>query len=504
MSFINTVLSWYFKSRYSQIEYFKENPIEVQGELLKKLVDSASDTEWGRKYRYGEVRTYEEFARRVPLQEYDDIKPYVDRLLKGEKNLLWPGEIKWFAKSSGTTSDKSKFIPLSDESLEDCHFRAGKDVMSIFCQNQPDTMIFSGKGLIMGGSHKVSEFNSNAYFGDLSAILLQNFPFWGEFLRTPELALALHDDWEEKLEMIAHSSIKEDVTSISGVPSWNLLLLKKILQITGYQNILEVWPKLELFIHGGVSFIPYREQFEKIIPSSSMYYLETYNASEGFFGIQEQRGADDMLLMLDYGVFYEFIPLDSLEQQTPKIIPLQEVELNTHYALVITTNGGLWRYMIGDTVQFTSTHPFRIRISGRTRNFINAFGEEVIVDNTDKALDAACRATQAIISEYTAAPVFLDQNDAAAHEYIIEFEKEPDSLQRFTEVLDSQLQSLNSDYEAKRTANLMLKMPRVTIAPKDTFFNWLKSKGKIGGQNKVPRLFNGRKYVDEILKFINQ
>jgi hypothetical protein len=504
MSFLNTVISWYFKSRYSQIEHFKNNPIEVQNELLMKLLDTAKDTEWGKKHKFKNIKNYRQFRDQVPLQDYEDVKPYVDRLLKGENNLIWPSEIKWFAKSSGTTSDKSKFIPLSDESLDDCHFKAGKDVMSIYCENRPDNMVFSGKGMIMGGSHKVSEFNSNAYFGDLSAILLQNFPFWGEFLRTPDLSLALMDDWEEKLDRIAHTSYKENVTSISGVPSWNLLLLKKILEITGRQNILEVWPNLELFIHGGVSFVPYREQFEKIIPSEKMFYLETYNASEGFFGIQDIPGADEMLLMLDYGIFFEFIPMDSLEDEHPKVIPLEEVKPGVNYAMVITTNGGLWRYMIGDTIKFTSTNPYRIKISGRTKNFINAFGEEVIVDNTDKALDAACRATGAIISEYTAAPVFLGGDESAAHEYIIEFESEPDSIEKFTDVLDKELQNLNSDYEAKRSADLMLKKPKITMAPKDTFFNWLKSKGKIGGQNKVPRLYNGRKYMDEILKFIHQ
>ncbi len=504
MPFLNSVLSWYFKSRYSQIEHFKNHPIEVQDELLKNLLQTASNTEWGRKYDYKSIRHYQEFRQRVPLQDYEQVKPYVDRLLKGEKNLTWPGEIKWFAKSSGTTSDKSKFIPLSEESLEDCHFKAGKDVMSIYCQNNPHTQIFSGKGLIMGGSHKVSEFSNNAYFGDLSAILLQNFPFWGEFFRTPDLKLALLENWEEKLDRIARSSSQENVTSISGVPSWNLLLLKKILEMTRSKNILEVWPNLELFIHGGVSFVPYREQFEKLIPSSNMYYLETYNASEGFFGIQEKAGAGDMLLMLDYGVFYEFIPVNELEHEHPRALSLEEVEVNTNYAMVITTNGGLWRYMIGDTIQFTSTSPFHIRISGRTRNFINAFGEEVIVENTDKALDAACRHTGAIISEYTAAPIYLDQKDAAAHEYIIEFEVLPHSLETFTQALDQELQNLNSDYEAKRTSDLMLKMPKITVAPKDTFFNWLKSKGKIGGQNKVPRLYNGRKYVEEILQFIHQ
>lgn len=502
MSVLNSVLYWFFKKRMGQIERFKENPVEVQNELLKKLVREARDTEWGKKHHYGDIKDYKDYAARVPLQHYEDLKPYVDRLIRGETNILWPSEIRWFAKSSGTTSDKSKYIPLSFESLEDCHYKAGKDVLSIFCQNHPDTHIFDGKGLVMGGSHKVSEINNKAYFGDLSAVLLQNFPFWGEFMRTPELSLALMENWEEKLEKIARATIPDNVTSISGVPSWNLILLKKVLEITGRRNILEVWPDLELFIHGGVSFVPYREQFQKIIPSKKMVYLETYNASEGFFGIQDRPDSEELLLMLDYGIFYEFIPLDEIDRPEPRVIPLEQVQTNTNYALVISTNGGLWRYLIGDTVRFTSLTPYRIVISGRTKNFINAFGEEVIVDNTDKALEAACKATNAILSEYTAAPIYLNDDNSAAHEYVIEFEREPENMEHFAQVLDKELQALNSDYEAKRSADLMLHKPKLTKVPKGTFFNWLKAKGKIGGQNKVPRLFNERKYVDEILDFI--
>lgn len=481
-----------------------KHPHQVQNEVLMNLIDTAKETEWGAAHDYSSIGRYETFSRRLPLQEYDDIKPYVERMIKGESKLLWPGDIRWFAKSSGTTSDKSKYIPLSQESLEDCHYKAGKDVLTIFCQNHPDTKIFDGKGLVMGGSHKVSEVNNSTYSGDLSAILLQNYPFWLEFLRTPDVSLALIDDWEEKLEKIAQVTIKEQVTSISGVPSWNLILLKRVLDITKSKHILEVWPNLELFIHGGVSFVPYRKQFEKIIPSDKMVYLETYNASEGFFGIQDQPDSSDLLLMLDYGIFYEFIPLDRISEGAKAIIPLEEVRTGVNYALVISTNGGLWRYMIGDTVRFTCLSPYRIIISGRTKNFINAFGEEVVVDNTDKALDSACKATNARISEYTAAPIFLNDNDSAAHEYIIEFETMPDNMTRFVDVLDATLKSLNSDYEAKRTSDLMLKKPVVISAPKGTFFKWLKSKDKIGGQNKVPRLYNSRKYIDEIGKFMQE
>ncbi len=504
MSFINSVVSWFLKKRISQINRFKTRPVEVQEKTLRDLVRFACDTEWGKKHDYGGIDRYSAYRDRVPLQDYNDIKPYINRLLKGEQKLLWPGEIQWFAKSSGTTSDRSKFIPVSREALSVCHYKAGKDVMSIYCSNNPHSKIFDGKGLIMGGSHNVSEFNNRAFFGDLSAVLLQNAPFYGEFFRTPDLSLALLDDWEEKLDKVAHATYNQNVTSISGVPSWNLVLLKRILEITGRNNILEVWPNLELLIHGGVSFGPYKSQFEKIIPGPGMHYLETYNASEGFFGIQDQPDASEMLLMLDYGIFYEFIPMDKYNQKGDHAIPLADVETDTNYAMVISTNAGLWRYLIGDTVRFTSLRPYRIKISGRTRNFINAFGEEVIVDNTDNALQTAGKVTGAIISEYTAAPIYLDDRQSAAHQYIIEFEKEPDDIERFTAVLDEQMKVLNSDYEAKRSADLLLKKPKITVVPKGTFFNWMKSRGRIGGQNKVPRLYNDRKYADNILIFIKK
>ncbi len=499
---LNSVVTWFLKQRVSQIDYFKENPHQAQNDLLLSLVEKAKNTEWGKKYDFDTIKDVKTFQERLPVQDYEQLKIYVERLRKGEHNLLWPTEIKWFAKSSGTTSDKSKFIPVSPEALEDCHMKGGKDMLSLYCNNRPDTEIFAGKGLVMGGSHSVSEFSSNSYFGDISAILVQNFPFWAELMRTPNISIALMDDWEQKLDKIANATITENVTNLSGVPSWNLMLLKKVIEITGRKNILEVWPNLELFIHGGVSFAPYREQFKKLIPSDQMWYMETYNASEGFFGIQDQAHSDEMLLMLDYGIFYEFIPSGELESENPRVLTLDQVETDTNYALVITTNAGLWRYMIGDTIQFTSTSPYRIQISGRTKNFINAFGEEVIVDNAEKALDAACKATGAVISEYTAAPVFLEDNDSASHEYLIEFEKEPEDLNRFITVLDKKLQDINSDYEAKRTADILLKKPKIKSVPKDTFFKWLKSKGKVGGQNKVPRLFNNRKYVDEILEFL--
>jgi len=502
MKLINKSLVWYLKKRMGGILHFMEHPHDVQQEVLKKLVGFARKTVWGRTYQYASIGNYSDFAGRVPLQDYEQVKPFIDKMRNGEHNLLWPTEIRWFAKSSGTTSDRSKFIPLTQEALEQCHKKAGIDVMTMYCHNRPNTRVFEGKGLILGGSHRLNEFNKQARFGDLSAILLQNFPVWGSFLRTPKLSLVLHDNWEEKLEKIANATSKVNVTNLSGVPSWNLILLKKILEITHRQHILEVWPNLELFNHGGVSFVPYREQYEKLIPSDSMYYLETYNASEGFFGAQDQAHTKDMLLMLDHGVFYEFLPMEDFGKPEPHVLPLELVDTETNYALVISTNGGLWRYIIGDTIKFTSLSPYRFRITGRTRNFINAFGEEVIVENTDSALDKACRETGAVIAEYTAAPVYLKEKELAAHEYLIEFVAEPDNLELFTEILDRELQSLNSDYEAKRSQDLMLKKPLIRSMPRETFQRWLKSKGKMGGQNKVPRLYNERKYVEDILNFV--
>ncbi len=504
MSFVNNVISWFLKKRVSQIEYFRTHPEEVQQKTLMDLIHAARDTRWGREYKYAEISNYDEYRRRVPLQDYEDVKPYVDRLLQGEQQLLWPSDIQWFAKSSGTTADRSKFIPISQEALSDCHYKAGRDVLSLYCHNNPGSKIFDGKGLIMGGSHNVSEINNQAYFGDLSAVLLQNAPFYGEFFRTPGLSLALLDDWEEKLEKVAHATYPQNVTNISGVPSWNLVLLKRVLEVTGRNHILEVWPNLELFIHGGVSFAPYKSQFEKIIPSGDMHYMETYNASEGFFGIQDVPDLSEMLLMLDYGIFYEFIPMDAYGKLGTEAIPLAEVKKDINYAMVISTNAGLWRYMIGDTVRFTSLSPYRIRISGRTKNYINAFGEEVIIDNAEGALHTACEATGAIISEYTAAPIYLDDDESAAHQYIIEFEQDPNDQQLFTATLDKELRALNSDYDAKRSADLMLKKPEVTTVPNKTFFNWMKSRGKIGGQHKVPRLYNNRKYADSILAFVKE
>jgi hypothetical protein len=500
MALIPSIVNWLNVKRQYKIDLFRKYPAEVQNEQLIDLLQFASDTLWGKKYDFVSIRNYQDFKTRLPLQTYDDVKTTISRLRDGEKNLIWPGEIKWFAKSSGTTSDKSKFIPVSNESLENCHFRGPKDVLAIYTANHPETGIFSGKGLTLGGSHQINNFSNRSYYGDLSAILIENLPFWAEFLRTPNAKIALLDKWDEKLNEIIHATKGENVTTIAGVPSWNLVLIKYLLEFTGKNNLLEVWPNLELFIHGGVNFEPYRKQFEKIIPSPEMVYLETYNASEGFFGIQDEEDKNDMLLMLDYGVFYEFIPANRMEEENPPVFSIGDVSTGVNYALIITTNSGLWRYMIGDTIEFTHLFPHKIRITGRTKHFMNAFGEEIIIDNAEKALSVACLKTGAIINEYTAAPIYMDEHKKGSHEWIIEFAKEPDDLDYFTNVLDHALMAVNSDYEAKRYKDITVVKPMVKKMKKGTFYTWFNKKGKLGGQNKIPRLSNNRRFVEEILE----
>ncbi len=487
-----------------QIDLFRKYPFDVQRETLFKLVDTARDTEFGIKYGFTDIESIEDFQKQVPLSTYDQTREYINRLRDGEMNLLWPGEIKWFAKSSGTTSDKSKFIPVSTESLEECHFRGGKDVLAIYANNNPGNRMLSGKGLTLGGSHQINNFSTKSYYGDLSAILIENLPFWAHFIRTPSQEVALMDEWEKKLESITKETIKENVTNLAGVPSWNLVLIKYILDYTGKKSLLEVWPNLELFIHGGVCFTPYREQFNKLIPSENMHYLEVYNASEGFFAIQDDPSTDDMLLMLDYGVFYEFIPLSDFHKPDPLVLTIDQVKPHTNYAIVISTNTGLWRYIIGDTIIFTSTYPHKIKISGRTKHYMNAFGEEVIIDNAENALHIACEKSGALISEYTAAPIYMGDDAKGAHEWLIEFEKQPDDLGYFTRILDNALCSVNSDYEAKRYKNITLEMPTVRSVKNGSFYAWLAKKGKLGGQNKVPRLTNDRILVNEINEIQNE
>ncbi len=500
MPILNSLLSLVNSSRLSQIAEYASLSQDIQHQQLFDLLKKAQSTEYGQLYDFKSIRSVSQFKSHVPVVDYEGIRPYVERLREGEKNLLWPGEIKWFAKSSGTTSTKSKFIPISRESLEDCHFRGGRDVVALYLSNHnPNSQMLTGKCLTLGGSHQINSFNKDSYYGDLSAILIENSPFWANFVRTPSPSIALLENWDEKLEKITEATLHENVTSLAGVPSWFLILLKHVLASSGKQNLHEVWPNLELFIHGGINFTPYRQQYEQII-GGSINFLETYNASEGFFAIQDLPNQRDMLLMLDYGIFYEFVPLSEMGTPCPKSLDVSEVEIDTDYAMVISTNGGLWRYMIGDTVRFTSLSPHRIIITGRTKHFINAFGEELMIDNAEKALNQACLVTGAVISEYTAAPVFMSEDSKGRHQWLIEFEMKPDSLDEFTEVLDSTLKSLNSDYEAKRYKDITLDKPEVVSARKGLFFDWMKNRNKLGGQNKVPRLANNRDYIDELIK----
>ena len=503
MPVINSIINWVNFKRIYQIDLFRKHPHEVQQEVLFDLLEQAASTEFGLKYNFKGIRSEKEFREQVPVQSYEDVKPIIERMMLGEKNLLWPGETRWFAKSSGTTNDKSKFIPVSKDSLEDVHMRGGRDVLALYLKNYPESGILSGKALTLGGSHKVHNYNNNCYYGDLSAILIENIPFWTDFYRTPSTEISLIEEFGEKMDKIIEHSLGENVTSFAGVPSWYLVLLKKVLEVTGKENILEVWPNLEVFTHGGVKFEPYREQYEKLIPSANMHYMETYNASEGFFGIQDEPDKKDMLLMLDYGIYYEFIPMDEFRLENPRVISLEEVETCQNYAMVISTNGGLWRYVIGDTIRFTSKYPFKFVITGRTKHFINAFGEELIIDNAEKAFKIACERTSAIISEYTGGPIYMKENRRGAHEWIIEFEKEPDDLEHFMLVFDGALKTINSDYEAKRHRNLSLEMPHIVVAKKGLFFEWMKRRGKTGGQNKIPRLSNDRQYLDQLIELNN-
>ena len=480
------------------MELFLKYPIDVQNELLFKLLFKAKDTEFGHQYKFDAINSYKEFSQKVPIQTYESIEPLIDRTRKGEQNVFWPTPIKWFAKSSGTTNSKSKFIPVSDEALEDCHFKAGKDMLCLYINNNPETQLFTGKGLRLGGSSAVYEDN-NTFFGDLSAIIIENLPFWADFSSAPKQETALMSEWETKMAAIVDETIDEDITSLVGVPSWMLVLLNRVLEKTGKSNILEVWPNLEVYFHGGVNFNPYREQFKKLIPKKDFKYFETYNASEGFFAIQDVNHSLDLLLMLDYGIFYEFIPMDTFNDENSKAIPLSQVKLKVNYAMVITTNGGLWRYLIGDTVKFTSLDPYRIRITGRTKHFINVFGEELIIENAENALKQACSKTKAEVSEYTVAPIFMNGKKSGGHEWIIEFKNHPENLNYFTELLDNALKASNSDYEAKRYNNLTLAMPKINVARTGLFYDWLKQQGKLGGQHKVPRLSNTRNHLEEIL-----
>lgn len=504
MSVINTVISWFMKKRMHQMELFMKYPVEVQEDVRKRLVESARNTEWGKRYGYSSLQSADDFRERVPVSTYEQLQPYIDRVMRGEQQVLWPSDIRWFAKSSGTTNDRSKFIPVSEEALEDCHFKAGKDLLSMYCNLNPETKMFSGKGLTIGGSHQISQLNADAKYGDLSAVLMQNLPFWAEFIRTPDLSVALLEKWEEKVVRIGTETMKQDVTSISGVPTWIIVLFRWMLEQTGKSHMHEIWPNLEVYFHGGVSFNPYREQFKSLLPGSHMRYLETYNASEGFFGLADRLDTDEMLLMLDYGIYFEFINPSDAGNPDARTYTLEEVEVGRVYAVIISTNAGLWRYLIGDTIRFTCLNPFRFKISGRTKQYINALGEELMVENAEQGLQAACAATGALIRDYTAGPVFLTAGERGAHEWFIEFERMPDEMDRFVEVFDRKMREVNSDYDAKREQDLALRAPMVRVVPEGTFYAWMKQRGKLGGQNKVPRLSNDRKFLDEIAAYMQQ
>ncbi|MDA9283987.1 GH3 auxin-responsive promoter family protein [Flavobacteriaceae bacterium] len=495
---VNSLASWFLKKRFHQIELFLKYPIDVQNELLEHLLHTAKNTEIGKQYDFASISTYREFAERVPVTSYEDNHLQIERARKGESNIFWPTPIKWFAKSSGTTNSKSKFIPVSSASLEHCHYAASKDLLCMYLNNNPDANLFLGKSLRLGGSKELYKENATVY-GDLSAILIDNMPFWAEYSSTPNNEVSLMADWELKMQAIVDQTIQENVTSLAGVPSWMLVLLNNVLESTGKSNLFEIWPNLEVYFHGGVNFDPYIEQYNAILPKDNFRYYEIYNASEGFFAIQDRNANKELLLMLDYGIFYEFIPMDTYGSASEKIIPLEQVQVAKNYAIVITTNAGLWRYKIGDTVRFTSISPFRIKVTGRTKHHINVFGEELIIENAEMALKQASKHTQCEIMDYTAAPIFMEGREKGAHEWIIEFKTPPKDLSLFTKSLDSALMDVNSDYQAKRFNNITLNMPKVHVARQRLFYDWLKQKNKLGGQHKVPRLSNKRDFIEELL-----
>ena len=496
---VNSIATWFLKKRIHQIDLFLKYPIDVQEELLKGLINKAKHTEIGNQYDFNSIKTYTDFAERIPVTTYEDNESNYERARKGESNIFWPTPIKWFAKSSGTTNAKSKFLPVSNESLEECHYAASKDLLCLYLNNNPDSELFLGKSLRLGGSKELYKENGTV-FGDLSAILIDNMPFWAEFSSTPSNEVSLMPDWETKMQAIVDETINENVTSLLGVPSWVLVLLNQVIETTGKNNLFEIWPNLEVYFHGGVSFDPYLEQYKKLLPKNNFLYYETYNASEGFFAIQDRNNSKELLLMLDYGIFYEFIPMDTYDSMEEIIIPLSEVQLDKNYAIVITTNAGLWRYKIGDTIRFTSINPYRIKVTGRTKHHINVFGEELIIENAEAALRKAAKLTHSEIIDYTAGPIFMEGKEKGAHEWIIEFKKHPYDIDTFNQLLDAFLQEVNSDYEAKRYRNITLKFPKIHTARKDLFKDWLKQNDKLGGQHKIPRLSSSREFLEKSLK----
>ena len=501
MTVLNTTLKWLLQRRIPRIEAMMQQPGTVQQRVFTQLIRAGRRTEWGRKHDYKSIQSVRDFQQRVPVSSYEDLFPYIERVMKGENKVLWPSPVRWFAKSSGTTNARSKFIPVTPESLDECHFKGGKDMMALYIASNPDSRPFEGKGLSIGGSLHANPYGKNSAAGDVSAVVMKNLPSWAQYIRTPSLEVALMDEWEAKLERMAEITSQENVTSLLGTPTWAMVLISKILARTGKSNILEVWPNFEVMMHGAVNFQPYRDLFQQqVFPSETVRYQEVYNASEGFFAIQDDlTRVGEMLLMLDYGIFYEFVPIQDADQPFPKALTIDEVELDKNYALIVSTNGGLWRYKIGDTVRFTSLYPHRLKVSGRTKHFINVFGEEVIVENAETAITRACKATGAVIADYTAGPIYMSNRTNGGHEWVIEFSQEPDSQQRFNQILDETLRQINSDYDAKRYNDMVLKRPRIHVVQPGTFYAWMKQRGKLGGQHKVPRLANSREYLDDIL-----
>jgi hypothetical protein len=501
MSWLHPILpliKYFLHNPYKRISGFMHNASQAQEQQFAMLIKAAKNTEWGKKYDYSLIKNIEQYQRKVPVSSYEELAPYIMRMMRGEPNVLWGSPVRWFSKSSGTTDARSKFIPVSRESLISCHFRGGKDLIALYIENRPNTKFVLGKGLGIGGTFQESTETKGIFYGDVSAVVTQQLPAWAQRLRAPSLEVAMLAKWEEKIERMAQETIRQNITSLLGVPTWMIVLLQRILEITGKKHIKEVWRNLEVFFHGAVSFQPYRQLFEQLVPSID--YMEVYNASEGFFALQDDLSRDDMLLMLDYGIFYEFVKMEDWDNPYPKSYTISDVELNTNYAMIISTNGGLWRYKIGDTVKFTSKNPYRIKITGRTKHFINAFGEELMVENADVAIAKACQATGATITDFTACPIYIGDGTKGGHEWIIEFEKEPISLELFVEVLDTTLREVNSDYDAKRYQDIALQKPIIHSVPVGTFHQWLKTQGKLGGQHKVPRLANTREYVEDILK----
>lgn len=500
----NSLFRRYLNFRMRHIRRYMAHPHEVQQEWFDRLMLAAKDTEWGRQYDFKSIKSHRQYANRIPVQDYESLQPFIQRMMLGEKDVLWNGRTRYFSKSSGTTNDRSKFIPVSSQNLRYCHKGGSWDTTAIFYDQRSDAELFKRRSLLMGGSLSRFEPFPRSIVGDVSAVMISQMPFFIRPFFTPDFETALMPDFEKKIERMVRICSQEDVVMLGGVPTWTIVLFRQILELTGKKNMLEVWPNLQAYIHGGVSFTPYREQFRKYLPSDKVSYQEIYNASEGYFAIQNDFSSNDMLLLLNNGVYYEFLPMEEWQKEFPKAIPLEAVEVGKNYAVIISTNAGLWRYKIGDTVTFTSVSPYKIRITGRTRQFINVFGEEVMVENTDRALAETCAATGAVVLEYTLAPIYLKGENKGGHEWLVEFEREPKDLAHFNSLLDNNLQKINSDYEAKRYHNLALEPLRLRPVPPGTFHTWMKMKGKYGGQHKVPRLSNERNYVDDILDFLKE